>query len=448
MPNKNMSRDTDDVDALDDVDAHDADETATHNETSADDADDTLGVADYLATVNDALQVGLRGVWVQGEITAFKRDNYKGHIYFSLVEEVDGKQHILKVNFWAGKQRGLRGKLAAHGLELADGMKVRITGRPEVYHAYGTFSLVLDDIDPTYTLGELVQRREEVIRRLKERGLFDKNRRTVLPLVPLRLAVITSVGTSANADVMKTLAESKLGFQIAEYDVRVQGPEAPGMIVTALKHASRRDDLDAVLVIRGGGAKNELAIFDDEDIATAIAACRHPVLTGIGHETDRTIADEVSFAEFKTPTACAKFVVDRVEAFVERLDEAWQRVATHSTQMLTLVAARLDNVAQRVRTGVLAALQHSSERLAVNANRLQKAPAACFAASASLLDDIADRLRLLDPVHLMKRGWSITRLSDGRVVRDVRQVKKNDSLTTRVANGTVTSTVGETKPTT
>ena len=448
MPNKNMSRDTDDVDALDDVDAHDADETATHNETSADDADDTLGVADYLATVNDALLVGLRGVWVQGEITAFKRDNNKGHIYFSLVEEVDGKQHILKVNFWAGKQRGLRGKLAAHGLELADGMKVRITGRPEVYHAYGTFSLVLDDIDPTYTLGELVQRREEVIRRLKERGLFDKNRRTVLPLVPLRLVVITSVGTSANADVMKTLAESKLGFQIAEYDVRVQGPEAPGMIVTALKHASRRDDLDAVLVIRGGGAKNELAIFDDEDIATAIAACRHPVLTGIGHETDRTIADEVSFAEFKTPTACAKFVVDRVEAFVERLDEAWQRVATQSTQMLTLVAARLDNVAQRVRTGVLAALQHSSERLAVNANRLQKAPAACFAASASLLDDIADRLRLLDPVHLMKRGWSITRLSDGRVVRDVRQVKKNDSLTTRVANGTVTSTVGETKPTT
>ncbi|NDA39731.1 MAG: exodeoxyribonuclease VII large subunit, partial [Actinobacteria bacterium] len=115
MPNKNMSRDTDDVDALDDVDAHDADETATHNETSADDADDTLGVADYLATVNDALLVGLRGVWVQGEITAFKRDNNKGHIYFSLVEEVDGKQHILKVNFWAGKQRGLRGKLAAHG---------------------------------------------------------------------------------------------------------------------------------------------------------------------------------------------------------------------------------------------------------------------------------------------------------------------------------------------
>ncbi|MFZ9779506.1 MAG: exodeoxyribonuclease VII large subunit [Ilumatobacteraceae bacterium] len=442
MPNKNMSLDTDDVDA------HDADETATHNETSADDADDTLGVADYLATVNDALQVGLRGVWVQGEITAFKRDNNKGHIYFSLVEEVDGKQHILKVNFWAGKQRGLRGKLAAHGLELADGMKVRITGRPEVYHAYGTFSLVLDDIDPTYTLGELVQRREEVIRRLKERGLFDKNRRTVLPLVPLRLAVITSVGTSANADVMKTLAESKLGFQIAEYDVRVQGPEAPGMIVTALKHASRRDDLDAVLVIRGGGAKNELAIFDDEDIATAIAACRHPVLTGIGHETDRTIADEVSFAEFKTPTACAKFVVDRVEAFVERLDEAWQRVVMQSTQMLTLVAARLDNVAQRVRTGVLAALQHSSERLAVNASRLQKAPAVCLAASASLLDDIADRLRLLDPVHLMKRGWSITRLSDGRVVRDVRQVKKNDSLTTRVANGTVTSTVGETKPTT
>ena len=442
MPNKNMSLDTDDVDA------HDTDETATHNETSADDADDTLGVADYLATVNDALQVGLRGVWVQGEITAFKRDNNKGHIYFSLVEEVDGKQHILKVNFWAGKQRGLRGKLAAHGLELADGMKVRITGRPEVYHAYGTFSLVLDDIDPTYTLGELVQRREEVIRRLKERGLFDKNRRTVLPLVPLRLAVITSVGTSANADVMKTLTESKLGFQIAEYDVRVQGPEAPSMIVTALKHASRRDDLDAVLVIRGGGAKNELAIFDDEDIATAIAACRHPVLTGIGHETDRTIADEVSFAEFKTPTACAKFVVDRVEAFVERLDEAWQRVVMQSTQMLTLVAARLDNVAQRVRTGVLAALQHSSERLAVNASRLQKAPAACFAASASLLDDIADRLRLLDPVHLMKRGWSITRLSDGRVVRDVRQVKKNDSLTTRVANGTVTSTVGETKPTT
>ncbi|MEY3977766.1 MAG: exodeoxyribonuclease large subunit, partial [Actinomycetota bacterium] len=213
----------------------------------------------------------------------------------------------------------------------------------------------------------------------------------------------------------------------------------------ALQHASRRDDLDAVLLIRGGGAKNELAIFDDEGIALAIARCRHPVLTGIGHETDRTIADEVAFSGFKTPTACAKFVVDRVDAFVDRLDQAWQRTATQSMQILTLVLARLDNVAQRVRTGVLTALQHSSERLAVNANRLQKAPAACLTASTSRLDDIADRLRLLDPVHLMKRGWSITRSGDGRVVRDVRQVKKNAALTTRVANGTVTSTVVETE---
>ncbi|NBO79708.1 MAG: exodeoxyribonuclease VII large subunit [Actinobacteria bacterium] len=433
MPKVTVSR------TADDTDAFDADDMTT------DEPDDTLGVADYLATVNDALKIGLRGVWVQGEITAFKRDNNKGHIYFSLVEEVDGEQHTLKVTFWAGRQRGLQSKLAAHDLELADGMKVRITGKPQVYPVYGNFSLVLDDIDPTYTLGDLVQRREEVLRRLKEQGLFDKNRRTVLPLVPLRLAVITSVGTAANEDVMKTLAESRFGFQIAEYDVRVQGPEAPGMIANALQHASRRDDLDAVLLIRGGGAKNELAIFDDEGIALAIARCRHPVLTGIGHETDRTIADEVAFSGFKTPTACAKFVVDRVDAFVDRLDQAWQRTATQSMQILTLVLARLDNVAQRVRTGVLTALQHSSERLAVNANRLQKAPAACLTASTSRLDDIADRLRLLDPVHLMKRGWSITRSGDGRVMRDVRQVKKNETLTTRVANGTVTSTVVETE---
>ncbi|NDG77524.1 MAG: hypothetical protein EBX51_06885 [Acidimicrobiia bacterium] len=135
-----------------------------------------------------------------------------------------------------------------------------------------------------------------------------------------RLAVITSVGTAANEDVMKTLAESRFGFQIAEYDVRVQGPEAPGMIANALQHASRRDDLDAVLLIRGGGAKNELAIFDDEGIALAIARCRHPVLTGIGHETDRTIADEVAFSGFKTPTACAKFVVEyQTEIAIDRV---------------------------------------------------------------------------------------------------------------------------------
>ena len=114
--------------------------------------DDTLGVAEYLAVVNGTLRNGLTGVWVQGEVTAFKKDNNKGHIYFSLVEEAHGEQHTLKVSFWAGKQRGLRSKLSQHGLDLADGMKVRITGEPQVYPMYGNFSLILDDIDPTFTL--------------------------------------------------------------------------------------------------------------------------------------------------------------------------------------------------------------------------------------------------------------------------------------------------------
>ncbi len=408
--------------------------------------DDTLGVAEYLALVNGTLRNGLTGVWVQGEVTAFKKDNNKGHIYFSLVEEAHGEQHTLKVSFWAGKQRGLRSKLSQHGLDLADGMKVRITGEPQVYPMYGNFSLILDDIDPTFTLGDLVQRREEVIRRLKEKGLFDRNRTTVLPRVPMRLAIITSTGTAANADVMKTLTESGIGFQISEYDVRVQGQEAPKMIVRALQHASMRDDIDAVIVIRGGGAKNELAVFDDEHIATAIADCRHPVLTGIGHDTDRSIADEVAFASFKTPTACAGFVVERVRAYVDGINDCWQRLSSRALQMLELTTARLDAVTQRVRNGALTSLQHSSERLAVNANRLQKAPKKSLASAESILNDLANRLRLLDPEQVMKRGWSITRAADGTIIRDVRKARKTQLVTTRVANGTFASTITEINP--
>ena len=170
----------------------------------------------------------------------------------------------------------------------------------------------MTDVDPRFTLGELSQARDQVVRRLVASGLFDANRRHRLASAPLRVGVVTSVGTAAWHDFRDELDRSGFGFQLRVCDTRVQGEWAVGMVAASIRTLGRRGDVDCVVVIRGGGARNELATFDAEPIALAIATCPVPVLTGLGHEVDRSVADEVAHTALKTPTACAGHLIDAV----------------------------------------------------------------------------------------------------------------------------------------
>ena len=273
------------------------------------DPEGTYTVGELAEVINRRIRGGEDGLWVRGEIQGW---NARGpHAYFTLADDAadtpDAKA-VIDVAVFAPSRNRLRPMLERHRLRLGDGIKVRIYGYLDFYAPRGQIKLVMTGIDPRFTLGDLAQQRDQVMRRLVAGGLVDANRRTPLGRAPVHVGVVTSVGSAAWHDFHQELAASGLGFQLSVCDVRVQGDHAVAMVAAAIASLAARP-LDAIVVIRGGGARNELSVFDAEPIALAIAASPVPVLTGLGHEVDRSIADEVAYASYKTPTACAQALV-------------------------------------------------------------------------------------------------------------------------------------------
>lgn len=400
----------------------------------------TLSVSQFIDVVNGVLRETFGGgLWVQGEIEGF---NGRGkHTYFNLVERNAESKAALSVSIWQGNMARLRPLLAQHRLELADGIKVRIFGTPDVYPQRGSFGFKVTNIDPRFTLGDLAGQRDEVIRRLKEQGFYDANRKVATPLVPLRIGLITSVGSAAHADVLHEFDSSGFGYQIFVCDVRVQGEEAVPTVVAALGEMGRRTDLDVVMIVRGGGSRTDLLAFDTQEIAVAIARCPLPVFTGIGHEIDISVADEVANRSFKTPTACAVAIGEMLQRFVDATEETWQGIAISATTQLHHAERRLSEQASRVKSRLVDALQRAATALSVASDRIRRRPFEMLVSAGRYVDAAGDRLRVLDPVNTMARGWSITRTSNGTTVRSYSQITPGDVLVTSLSDGTVTSTV-------
>ena len=282
----------------------------------------TYSVGELADAINRQLRRGFDdGVWVRGEIDGLQIRG--AHTYFALVEDGDNGRAVLNVSLFAPMRRNLTPLLKRSRLELADGMKVRIFGQLDFYAPTGRLGLKMAGIDPRFTLGELSQARDQVVRRLVAAGLFDANRTRPLSPIPLRVGVVASVGSAAWHDFRDELDRSGFGFHLSVCDARVQGEWAESMVAAAIRTLSRRADLDCVVVIRGGGARNELATFDAESIAMAIVTSPIPVLTGLGHEIDRSVADEVAHTALKTPTACAGALIDAVHDYQVATERSW-----------------------------------------------------------------------------------------------------------------------------
>ena len=426
--------------------------------------DPTFTVAELCEAINGALRHRFRdGVWVSGEIQGWNKSS-AGHIYFNLVhvDSRTGAKATLKVAFFAGAQHGPRERFRRAGLKLGDGLKVRVFGTLDYFAGSGQLSLKMTDIDPRFTLGAMALQRDDVIRRLVATGMFDANRRRVLAPVPLRVGVVASVGSAAWADFVHEIERSAFGFQLVVADVRVQGEVAIEMVTSAIRALGARSDLDVVVVIRGGGARTELATFDAEEIAIAIAQSGLPVFTGLGHEIDRSVADAVAFRALKTPTACATSLVECVAEFVQSVDECWQHIGRRADHCLERHHARITDSAASLGSHSTVALDRGAERLHHRSVRVRDASlqavgraearlvaaAAAIGRTRSVLDSglrtiaaLENHVRLLDPVTTMARGWSITRGSDGRAITDATQVTAGDTLVTSLTNGTVTSVV-------
>ncbi len=427
----------------------------------------TLTVGELAARIARLTASAFPGdLWVEGQIRNLSR-SANGHAYFNLAEPTaagDTPRAQVSVTLLAPERKHVNDQLKRAGgaVRMDDGIEVRIRGRLRWYAPRGTLQLKMHGIDPAFTIGRLQADRDRILALLAAEGLLDANRARLLPLVPLRLGLVTSRGSAAHADVLAELAASGIGFTVREVDARTQGGDCGPSVARALRRLAA-DGVDLVLLVRGGGARTDLAGFDTDLIARTIAGMPVPVFTGIGHEVDRSIADEVAHAAHKTPTAAAAAVVDLVRLFLDRVDDRWSAARRAAVAAAAVADSRLDRRATRVgRAGGRTLSRHhvrldtAAGRSARGAERvLQRADdvlATHLLASATRagrglgraersLDGLAARVRAHDPELALARGWTITTTADGGAVRSLADLTPGTGLRTRFAGGIAHSTV-------
>lgn len=383
-------------------------------------------------------------IWVRGSISGLKR-SANGHVYFDLVDAEDTQSSaVLPVALFANNKHRVNAILrkSGGGVKMTDGIEIQIRGRLAYYPRQSRLQLIMSLIDPAFTLGQMTLQRDRVLAALRADGLVDANRRLVRPVLPLRLALITSIGSAAAADFLHELDVSTHPFEVITIDARVQGDEAVGSIVEALIEAQTLA-VDAIALVRGGGARTDLIAFDDERVARAIATSILPVIVGVGHEIDRSIADDVAHEAAKTPTACARFFIDAADQFRARVEAAAAGIARSSDRVLTGAATSLAGARSHLGRAAIRTVEREAMRIELAGGGIARSSRHILDRSEATLDTIAVRLADLDPATTMARGWSITRGPDGRAIRSTSDVDVGDSLVTTLADGSVRSTVDE-----
>jgi exodeoxyribonuclease VII large subunit len=405
---------------------------------------DPLSVGEVCEGIREALrdQFG-QEVWVRGAISGLSR-SANGHVYFTLVDPDEVGQRpsaILDVALFANAKFQVNAILKKTGsVRMEDGIEVAIGGSIDLYSPSGRVQMIMNMIDPSYTLGRLAESRQATLKRLAAEGLLDRNRALPLPALPLRIALVTSQGSAAEADFMDELSASGIAFEVSLFDTRVQGSGAPLTLSRAIAEAGAFD-VDIVAVVRGGGAKTDLVTFDNYDVAAAVAGCGVPVIVGVGHEIDRSIADEVAAISAKTPTAAAGWIIQQVIRFDQRIDLATSRLTIAARNQLTLARQRCDTATRRLLAGTTTTLTTASGRCSRTTSRMVAAANSSVVNAHHRLDRNELRRSALDPSNLMARGWTITRDSNGQIVSSVSQIGTGEALTTQAVDGTITSTV-------
>ncbi len=405
----------------------------------------TFTVPELCAHVQDTIRQRFPDeVWVDGAISGLTRSG-NGHVYFDLVDPSDemgrSTDAVLPVALFASSRQLVNRILRkAGGVRMSDGVEIRVRGRIDYYPPQGRVQLVMSLIDPRFTLGQLAAARAKLLAQLADEGLLGANGQLDFPALPLRVGLVTSGGSAAFHDVVHQLHLSGYPFEITLFDSRVQGLDAVDSLVDAVE-ATTTIDLDVVMMVRGGGARTDLVAFDHERVARAIATCRHPVIIGVGHETDRSVADDVAMISAKTPTAAAATLVDTVAQFDEAVTQA-------TTRLVALARARVDAAGDRLvadggRLVATAVRRVEGQRADIElaAGRVVRAPTLATERANHRLAVASARLSALDPATALRRGWSITHTADGELVRSADQVSAGTRLRTTTLDGGIDSTV-------
>lgn len=400
--------------------------------------------------VRDAINSYLSGVyWLETEIAQINEN--RGHCYLEFIQKEQGYNTPVaraQAKCWRNTWGSIKPYFEhTTGQTLKAGMKVLVLVHPDFHEAFG-FSWIVDDIDPRFTLGDMARRRQEIIKILKEEGVFDLNRELPLPLFTQRIAVISSSTAAGYGDFSRQLSENTYGFRFTTtlFEATMQGEGVENSIIAALNAIN--DDIesyDCVVIIRGGGATSDMSGFDSLALAENVANFPIPIITGIGHDRDECILDMVSHTRVKTPTAAAAFLIERLATVSDRIDSAAERIASYVQQRMTAEKNRLTRASERipilfslVKTKQDSKLERLNQAM-LHSIRLK------LDKQGMALDMLSQRASSLDPALLLKRGYSITTLADGHALRSPSQVKPGDVITTRLASGSVTSIISPSK---
>ena len=383
--------------------------------------------------------------WVQAELSDV-RSNYSGHCYLEFVQkDAAGNNLIAKARgtIWSNIYKMLKPYFEQEtGQAFTSGIKVLVQVSVEFHELYG-YSLTVLDIDPTYTVGDMERKRREILRQLEEEGVIDLNKELEMPMLPQRIAVISSATAAGYGDFCNQLMNNSrgYGFYTELFPAIMQGERVEETVLAALDAINARvEEFDAVVIIRGGGATSDLSGFDTYLLAASCAQFPLPIITGIGHERDDTVIDKVAHTRVKTPTAAAEFLIAKMDACADVLDDLSSRLMQGVQNRLLWEYRRIDGLKQRIPTAVYKRISDAKYTLLSAQRNLQMASRQFLSAKKHRLELLQQRLNDALPEKQLARGYSIT-LKDGKAVKDASSLKKGDTLVTMLYQGRIESEV-------
>jgi exodeoxyribonuclease VII large subunit len=372
-------------------------------------------------------------IWIEGEVTELRRHERWASVFFTLKDPADGS--CVGVTMARGRFDALR-------LDLADGERVHVFGRPELYEQRAEFKLRALTVE-RFGVGAHLAALERLKTRLAAEGLFAEDRKRPLPFLPRRIGVVTGNDAAAKRDVVTAIRTRFPPASLLVAETYVQGPRAAGEIVSAITALGEAPDVDVVVLTRGGGSFEDLLAFSDERVVRAVAHCPVPVVSAVGHEQDTPLCDLAADVRASTPTAAGKLVVPDLTELCDRLDRAREALARSVRRSLERDRQQLARSAERLRAGPRVAVEREGVRLERAHERLRRAPALAVERKRAALENTAAKLAALSPLQTLRRGYAIVRTEQGEVVASTEDVSTGARVDVTLAEGGFAARVEE-----
>ena len=410
--------------------------------------------------------------WVEAELSEARE--VRGHCYMELIQKEEGSNTPVakaSAKCWANTWQLVKPHfMRITGQQIHAGMKVMLKVFAQFHESYG-FSWIVTDIDPTYTMGDMARKRQEIIRLLKEEGVFELQKELQLPMFCQRVAVISSANAAGYGDFVNQLENNEYDFRFHTqlFPATMQGEGVEQSVILALEKIYKmhlgfknNEKFDCVVIIRGGGATSDLSGFDTLALAENVANFPIPIITGIGHERDESVLDMVSHTRVKTPTAAAAFLINHLKVVLDLIEDAEQRISSKVRQQMDVQKIRLLHYSQQIPSlfslvktrqeacidrlqnnlllSISSRLQEEHHLLDIVSHNIQPVLERKILHECHLLELLKEKVEALNPELLLQKGYSIT-FANGKVVKDGSLLKTGDELETRLAKGTVRSIV-------